>query len=1094
MKLSTSIFKGELPRISQRALPDGNAVTALNCRLLSADLDGWKNFQDEASLCSNGSPINAIYLLDDQYWLKFTDSQLASGADSVDIAKGIIPGDTTARTYLTGMDAPRFTNISLTTTPVTSDGSGWTAATTPPKPTNGSSIGTAFGGSLCSFGGNLYSIGGANNSWSSYSIYKSADNGASWTTQTATQPWSNPTEGSMGPQACANSTYMFFFNKNSSTGFYECWRTSDASSWSRAQANITSGASNKFVAGCLAIGSNLFLFLGLQASGGGVYLSADNGATWTAKNTTATFLARTGYRVGYIGTTLYAIGGYDGTTIYHDVWSSTDNGATWTQVTAAASFSARWSHCVLSYGSALWVIAGAANSAHSSVLHDVWTSTDGSTWTEATAAAAFSARFEASHCVHANTMYIGPGGSSAVIVDGLYYASGATPPSEFTCYPISTRLLGVTGPAAAPSVSVSVDPGTPVSYSDTGSNLSAWTLSPQVNTASQIITVTTDNTQGSPSAPSYKLKAFQSIPNDAYMFQDIGTADNTNVSYSVDWTFTRDNASAGAHMRAEFVLCANSGANGVTIIYDQSNGQTVRQANGNTAAVSALPVTWLRLAVNVTRTGDNACSYSFQLTRVDTGAVLDSGAFTGPWNGGYCFFSTHNYADLGNTSGVTFNVDNIQISGAGAWISAATLVSTSYVYTFVNDLGEESAPSDPSATVTAGPSQTKVVTTATSATSGQYVETKRIYRAVTGVTGTSFQFVAEIALATASYSDTLLDSQLGEVLATDNWDPPPSDLRGILALPNGVMAGFSKNELCFSVQNFPHAWPVAYRLSTDYDIVGIGNIDTNVVIVTKTFPYLAAGNDPANYSMSKLELPQGGVSKRSIAYMKGVGVIYASPDGLVAVSGNGGARIITGQMFSRKEWQALNPSSIIATVHDNRYFGFYDDGTNTPAGFAIDEDPDGFGKISLGFHALAAYAHLVTDKLYLLLDENTLPSGVSPSEQIVPTGNTVYSFDSYAGGSPTLTLKLPYQWTSKLYQLPYPTWLMAAQVKALDYSDITLTVYADGSSIFSEAISSSKEFILPTPAKGVARTYQFKIVGTSDVTLLEAAEDMMELE
>ena len=117
--------------------------------------------------------------------------------------------------------------------------------------------------------------------------------------------------------------------------------------------------------------------------------------------------------------------------------------------------------------------------------------------------------------------------------------------------------------------------------------------------------------------------------------------------------------------------------------------------------------------------------------------------------------------------------------------------------TFVNDLGEESAPSLPSSTILRPDGVSVAVTTPTGEPTGisgdYFITTKRIYRAATGSTGTAFRFVAEIPLSQATYTDTLTDSELGEVLPSDIWALPPSDLRGILALPNGVMVGFREN-------------------------------------------------------------------------------------------------------------------------------------------------------------------------------------------------------------------------------------------------------------------------------------------------------------
>jgi hypothetical protein len=114
-----------------------------------------------------------------------------------------------------------------------------------------------------------------------------------------------------------------------------------------------------------------------------------------------------------------------------------------------------------------------------------------------------------------------------------------------------------------------------------------------------------------------------------------------------------------------------------------------------------------------------------------------------------------------------------------------------------------------------------------------------------------------------------------------------------------------------------------YRLNVDTDIVGIANIDNTVVIGTKSFPYLAFGNDPAAYSMSKLEVPQACVAKRSFAYLVGIGVVFASPDGLIAIAGTGQVRNLTETVFTRHQWQALEPETIIGVAHDDVYHFWY---------------------------------------------------------------------------------------------------------------------------------------------------------------------------
>ena len=96
--------------------------------------------------------------------------------------------------------------------------------------------------------------------------------------------------------------------------------------------------------------------------------------------------------------------------------------------------------------------------------------------------------------------------------------------------------------------------------------------------------------------------------------------------------------------------------------------------------------------------------------------------------------------------------------------------STAYVYTFVSAFGEEGPPSAVSNVVTKVDGQSVVVSNLSTAAAksntnyGSGVGTKRIYRSNTGSNTTDFQFVAEVSMATTSYTDSTNNDQLGEVI------------------------------------------------------------------------------------------------------------------------------------------------------------------------------------------------------------------------------------------------------------------------------------------------------------------------------------------
>lgn len=66
---------------------------------------------------------------------------------------------------------------------------------------------------------------------------------------------------------------------------------------------------------------------------------------------------------------MWVIGGRD-SPVYNDVWSSSD-GIIWTQATAAAAFSARYLHSSVVFDNKMWVIGGDGGGRK----NDVWSST-----------------------------------------------------------------------------------------------------------------------------------------------------------------------------------------------------------------------------------------------------------------------------------------------------------------------------------------------------------------------------------------------------------------------------------------------------------------------------------------------------------------------------------------------------------------------------------------------------------------------------------------------------------------------------------------------------------------------------------------------
>jgi hypothetical protein len=383
-----------------------------------------------------------------------------------------------------------------------------------------------------------------------------------------------------------------------------------------------------------------------------------------------------------------------------------------------------------------------------------------------------------------------------------------------------------------------------------------------------------------------------------------------------------------------------------------------------------------------------------------------------------------------------------------------------YTYTYVNKVGVrsvESAPAPPSDSVDVWPGQDVAVSGVTTPPSGYAATHVRIYRAVSG----SFLFVTELTLASAigGFNDTIDPEDLGEVIPSIDWLAPPDDLAGLINLPNGVMAGFVSRDVYFCEPYVPHAWPDAYRQTIDFPVVGLGRMDTTLAVLTKGTPYFIQGSHPDSVVVVKSDIEQACISKRSIVSFNNT-VIYASPDGLVSLSSNGSS-LLTQSMYTQEQWQTLiNPSSIVAFHTDMKYVGFYDNGTATGS-FVFDFAT---GQFTLNdVYATVGYHNLRDDTLYLM---------------------TAGEIKPWNEGS-----ELTYQWKSKLFALPAVMGMSCAQVEAEAYP-VTMKIYADGSLIHTQTVTSRFPFRLPPIS---ARDWEFEITGTNEIFSAALSQSMSEL-
>lgn len=381
---------------------------------------------------------------------------------------------------------------------------------------------------------------------------------------------------------------------------------------------------------------------------------------------------------------------------------------------------------------------------------------------------------------------------------------------------------------------------------------------------------------------------------------------------------------------------------------------------------------------------------------------------------------------------VTINTD-------GASSESSSTVS--YVYTYRNDQGWESAPSPVSNELLIHSGATLDLIGFEAIPSGYFITTVVLYQVVTNDAGTAdFFYLREWAVG-AEPDNPIADGRAvgADTLATEGWRPPPDGGYGLKRWWLGMMAMFDADgravRLCEPFS--PYAWPLRYEIALAHKGVAMGVYGQTALILTTGDPVKVVGTDPESMDAEPTGLNRPCVAARSVVdFNEGAavkGVAWASREGLCWV-GDAGFADLTRAVMTPEQWRAINPESIVATRWRNFYLASYEDGTSRK-GFMIDPAaPTGIYFLSDGFPAM-------------------FHDGIS--EQVFVLDGT--AIKTWAGGDPqAATFK------SKVFQAPAPLVVGALEVLAKDWP-VHVKLWADG------ALVLDREVPGPTPVRPVRR-------------------------
>jgi len=328
-------------------------------------------------------------------------------------------------------------------------------------------------------------------------------------------------------------------------------------------------------------------------------------------------------------------------------------------------------------------------------------------------------------------------------------------------------------------------------------------------------------------------------------------------------------------------------------------------------------------------------------------------------------------------------------------------------------------------------------------------------------------------------------ASLLNALATDDYDPPPAGLRGLIEYNNNILVGFAGNELYFSEPGQYHAWPRVYKKEIPYNIVGLAVFSGYLLVATESYPYLVAGSDPVVLSLTRVDARYPCLNKRSIANM-GFGVMYATHDGLALYSTTTGPQLATRLLYNSDTWNAdLDPTTLIGTAYKDTYLAWHSTGgisferDDRVGGFFVDlvtaEQPE------------ATWYDPLTNKLYYATGAD----------------GDVYLWDDLTQPAQ------PFEWKSKIITTPNPINIGAAQVDA-DYAatspiwdnltdtwntstvqwdndgGITFKLWVDGDLVLTQELDSRQVFRLPRGYR--SDTFEIGVEGSVRLKTVRIAE------
>lgn len=408
-----------------------------------------------------------------------------------------------------------------------------------------------------------------------------------------------------------------------------------------------------------------------------------------------------------------------------------------------------------------------------------------------------------------------------------------------------------------------------------------------------------------------------------------------------------------------------------------------------------------------------------------------------------------------------------------------------YVYTYVNSCCDEGAPSFPSEVVDIDDGGTAILSGFETPPPEYGVEKIRIYRLVSGFDAeainlesvmigeksdvSEFFLVAEIPVNDSTYLDSKRDYELGSVLETKDYLPPPKELEGVITVGGTQLAGFYGKHIRFSLPHYPHVWEDADELTVHDNIKALVEFENNVIVLTCGAVYLVepiadcktVGCRQVHKTLENYPLLSccGGHGYTKTPK----GVVFVTAEGLILTDGKS-AQNITSPYFAQDDWRALHPDRMSVAYHRDGVY-FFSDVAAYCLQFNISlADWQHSKLVQLSDRPL--YAFSADEELYLVYEDGVYRWNVGDKLR-------------------------PYVWRGKVEVSPTQVNFAGAKVSRYNGGDVKFKLTGDGILIKEYNPLKTEKFRLPSGRRDVE--FQVELTGTAEVYQVEVSTSYHEL-